>query len=127
MAVLSDIDTIERPVLVSVFPSSTIHPLYVTMTPILSNITWHPALHSTTADIRDPADIPARLCLVRTTWGNCGRSNSRVWVEVSCYPSGIVTVIGSCVGLTYVADVSITRAQLGAPDLRSITTLCLQY
>ena len=104
-----DIGTIQSPVLVHFLPSITNLPLCVTVTPIMSNITRHPALHSVTTDTSEYADIPGKICPVRAALGRFGRSNSLVWVDVSLVPSGMVTVIGSFVGLTPVAAESMQR------------------
>ena len=90
----------------------------MTVTPIphSSNTTLHPALHNVTTDTSECDDIPGMTCPVLAPLGNSGRSSSRLCVEVSLVPSGIVTVMGFVATDIPVADASVTKKWLVAPE-----------
>jgi hypothetical protein len=69
-----------------------------------------------TTDMSEYDEIPGMTWPVHAAFVNSGRLSSRLWVEVSLDQSGIVNVIGFLAIDIPVADASVTRKWLVAPE-----------
>ena len=112
---------------ISFAPSSTTLPLYVTTTQCLRKYTPHPASVSCTTDTSDRDANPGMTWPIPAVIGSCGRSGSRTCVDFSVEPSGIVTVTGFFVGVTFVAVASMTRKWLVAPESSTAQSLLFSF
>ena len=108
--------TIQSLLWVSLAPSSTILPLYGTVTQCLRKFTPHPASVSYTTDISDLDANPGITLPSLAAIGSCGRSSLRTCVDLSVVPSDMTTVIGLFAGVPLQAVVSMTRKWCVAPE-----------
>ena len=61
---------------------------------ILEQETLHPALHSLTTDRKAWDANPGMMCPILAASGSSGIAKVQVWVDCTCEPSGMVTLIG---------------------------------
>ena len=108
--------TIHSPVRVHFFPVSTILPRYLTVTPILVNMTSHPALHSTMTDTSEYLLRPGMTWPTLPLLGIRGMFISPMCVECTLFPSGSVTVSGRVVSCFSVMGASVTKKFPVAPE-----------
>ena len=90
--------------------------LPVTPIPHSLNTTLCPTLHSVMTDMSQHGNISGMMWPEHAAFGNSGRSSSCEWVKVSLEPYGIVTVIRFLATEMPVADASVTRKWLVAPE-----------
>ena len=64
------------------------------MQSILEKETLYPALHSLTTERREWDANPGMICPIFAASGSSGIANVQVWVDCTCEPSGMVTLIG---------------------------------
>ena len=108
--------TIHSPVRVHFFPFSTTLPRYFTVTPILVNMTSHPALHSTTTDTSEYLLKPGMTWPTLPHLGTRGMFISPVCVECILFPSGSDTVSGCIVSCFSVMGAFVTKKFPVAPE-----------
>ena len=75
-----------------------------------------PALASCTSDTRECPFIPGTMCPVLASGGSCGRFNSHQCVACSCFPSGILIVIGCFACCTFMVGASVVKKFLVSPE-----------
>ena len=88
----------------------------VTPIPYFSKTRLYPAVYGVTTDISEYDGIPGITLPVHAALGSSGRSCSRVCVEVSLEPSGIVMMIGFVASDIPIAYASVTRKWCLAPE-----------
>ena len=90
-------------------PLSTTLPRYTTVQSIFVNFVSHPALHNRTTDNRECDARPGMMCPSHADAGSLGSASVHVAVELTCAPSGNLTMRGLSAGCTLVAGASRTK------------------
>ena len=108
--------TSHKPVFGHFVPYITIFPLYITMQQSCSKITLHPALHNFTTESSDCCASFGTIWPEIAFWGMFGQLISHSCVEVILLPSGMTTLIGFCVGRTFVTLAVIAKKLSVVPE-----------
>ena len=107
---------IHSPVLVHFLPFMIIFPLCFTVTSILVKVISQPASHSVTTESREWDARPGMMYPVRAFSGKPGRLSRHLWVDLTLFPSGSVTVIRCWSPSIIVASASVIKKLLVAPE-----------
>ena len=108
--------TSHKPVSGHFVPYITISPLYFTMQQSCSKSTLHPALHNFTTESSDCCASFGTIWPEIAVLGMFGQLISHSWVEVILFPSGMTTLIGFCVGCTFMTLAVIAKKLSVVPE-----------
>ena len=108
--------TSHSPVRRHLCPLMMARPRYLTVQPILVNMTSHPALHNVTTDRRECDASPGIRCAFRAACGRAGIAMVQSCVVVTLDPSGMVTLMGDSVSRTFSTGAVMSKKLLVAPE-----------
>ena len=119
--------TIHSPVLVHFLPLMMTLPLCFTVTSIFVKVISHPASHSVTTESNEWDARPGTMYPIRAFCGKKGRLSWHLWVDLTLFPSGSVTLICCWSPSIIVASAAVIKKLLVAPESKIAQCFMLSF